>query len=351
MRKLTIVIFFACILFKPFVFAEELPNSNVTFGGFVDTYVAHDFNNPNITSRPYTTQSLYEDQSRINLAMLDVNLNAENVRGRFALQAGDSVKSNYSAEQDQSWRYIQEATLGTKISDKLWLDAGIYLAHVGLETFNSRDNWNYTRSMVAEFSPYYETGAKLTYQALDSLTVQAHILNGWQNISSSAEPMYGLQFNYTPSANTQLIYANILGEQVDAGFRNFHDFILKQDITDHWSLAFQVDFGMQEQKDQNTESWHGFALLTQYKINSKLALGARIDKYNDPHQILVPTISGNSYKVTSLSANIDYEVLNNLLWRNEYRIFLAEDPIFPEDSDNKFSNNDHLIVTGLTYSF
>ena len=103
---------------------------------------------------------MHEDQVNLNLAYIDGTLSTDNYRGRIALQTGDSVVSNYLSENDLFWRYIQECSFGYKINEDLWIDGGIYLSHIGAESFISGDNINYTRSLVAEFSPYYETGVK-----------------------------------------------------------------------------------------------------------------------------------------------------------------------------------------------
>jgi len=44
----------------------------------------------------------------------------------------------------------------------------------------------YTRSLVADYTPYYLSGAKLTWQATPKLTSQLHLVNGWQNIRTIA---------------------------------------------------------------------------------------------------------------------------------------------------------------------
>ena len=64
----------------------------------------------------------------------------------------------------------------------------MFFAHTGLEGWITRDNLTYTRSLIAEFSPYYEAGAKLTWTASPEVTAQLDILNGWQNISNYNTP-------------------------------------------------------------------------------------------------------------------------------------------------------------------
>ena len=162
----------------------------VTFGGFVDGYYAYDFNRPPSIDRSYTTQPARHNEFNINLADVEAKVDGPRVHGRLALQAGTSVQSNYAGEPtigsvsgSTLSRHIQEAFAGYKVADKLWIDGGIFFSHIGNEAWISRDNWTYSRSFVAEYTPYYETGVRAVWQATPTFTVTGVVVNGWQNIS------------------------------------------------------------------------------------------------------------------------------------------------------------------------
>ena len=57
--------------------------------------------------------------------------------------------------------------------------AGIYPSHIGFDGFASQTDWNYTRSWMADYSPYYQTGIKATYAFDDAWSAQIQVLNGW----------------------------------------------------------------------------------------------------------------------------------------------------------------------------
>jgi hypothetical protein len=323
------------------------PAPPFSYGAFIDTYAAHDFNDPRTIDRPYTTQPLHEDQLDINLAMIEGKLSTDNYRGRLALQTGNSVEANYASEAHLFWRYIQEASAGVKLTDKLWFDGGIYLAHIGFEGFNSRDNWNYSRSLVADFSPYYETGAKLSYQFDENTTGQLHVLHGWQNISTGAHPALGVQLQHNLTKSVQLTYNNYLGDV--HGTRFFNDFIGKADLTDALSVALQFDVGSQQQEGEGGVWWHGFSLMSQYKVSPIVSIGGRVERFSDPHQVVLTTLNGPSFNAVGLSANVDVTVYKGLVWRTEYRAFFGRNAVFPKKDD--FSKNDTFVVTSLSYSY
>jgi hypothetical protein len=68
-----------------------------------------------------------------------------------------------------------------KLSKKqnLWLDAGIMPSHIGFESAVSADCWTLTRSLLAENSPYYETGIKLGYVSKDEKLYISALLPKW----------------------------------------------------------------------------------------------------------------------------------------------------------------------------
>ena len=47
-----------------------------------------------------------------------------------------------------------------RVIQTMWIDAGIFFSHIGSESWISRDNPTNTRSLAADFTPYYETGIR-----------------------------------------------------------------------------------------------------------------------------------------------------------------------------------------------
>lgn len=340
-----------CHLAKLPVCAEE-PSSekNIEFVSIVDTYAAYDTNRPYTSARPYTTQALHDGEVRLNLATVGVRASNPSFRGGLVMQAGDSVEANYAAEQKLFWRYIQELNGGMLLSKKLWLDAGIYPAHVGFESFSSSDNWNYTRSLVAEFSPYYQTGFRASYQLTDHLAVSSHLVRGWQNISSAAEPLYGISVVFSPDSGTRISYGGLVGHS-QGGYRSFQDLVFRRDLTDRWSIAGQYDLGTQGRDQDAHAVWHGFALLSRYQISPEWFIGSRVERFDDSGKVIVPTLSGESFRVSGVSLNVDRILGSGFVWRTEYRIAISGNRIFPEDREGRFSADSGLIVTSLSYSF
>ncbi len=332
---------FICYLFLPQILIAE---NHLEYDGFLDTYYAYESDRNGHRLRNYTTQAYYNEEPAINLASLGARLNQETYRARLAIQAGSSVESNYSAEADQSIKYIQEANFGLQITEGLWLDAGIYYSHIGLETWASKDNWAYTRSLVSEYTPYYQSGGKLTYDLGDQDFLSLHLLNGWQNITSDRNLCYGLQYYNQLSPITSFSYSNFIGDE--SGTRIFNDFVFKMKANSWIDLGIVFDLGYQEQfSDWNW--WHGIALLSKISLNQKTSLTLRAERFSDPHQVLVKSISGSSFQVYGASTNLDYQIIKNLFWRNEVKLLFGGNTTFTTSGDT----NNLLLVTSISYFF
>lgn len=149
----------------------------ISLSAFVDSYYAWDFNRPRNFDRAFTTQPARHAEFNINLAFIEAVLSGPRYRGRLALQFGTSVQANYAGEPRLGSvsgpgvsQFLQEATVGYHVTPSIWVDAGIFFAHLGYESWISSDNLAYSRSFVADFSPYYEAGLKATWAATPKLT-------------------------------------------------------------------------------------------------------------------------------------------------------------------------------------
>jgi hypothetical protein len=332
----------------------------VTVGGFVDAYYAWDFARPGPASfdRAYTTQAARHDEFNVNLAYLELKLSGPRVRGRLALQAGTSVQSNYAGEPTTGAvsgpslaRHIQEAVVGVRASGSLWVDAGIYLSHIGQESWISRDNPTYTRSLIAEFSPYYEAGVKATWAATRRLTAQLHVLNGWQNIAeTNHDKAIGLRLDYVVSPHLSVGYDNFIGNEAPdtaaSRLRVFNE-VLAALNAGRWQGWITLDYGLQRRAPAaGTSSWYGGAAIVRYAAGAKVALSARLEAYADPDGVIVATGTPSAFRATGASLGVDVTPAPGTLWRTEVRALAARHAIFPVGGGG-FSANDSFLVSSL----
>lgn len=313
---------------------------------FVDTTIAHDFNDLPTRYRPYTTQPYYNNEGALNLGFVDATLSTERYHGRLALQYGSSVIANYADEPDEFVRYFQEAYGGISLSDTWRIYAGIYFSHIGMESWISRNDYTIGRSLIADYSPYYQSGVYSDHDISDRLHVELHVIRGWQNISEDQDPCYGTQIAYDLTPQTKVLHNTFIGDE--DGLRIFNDFIVRHSFTKAFGIAAAFDVGAQNRSEESRAWWYGWSIIPHYTVNDTVSIAGRVEQYADPHQVILQSLSDQSFNATSLSANIDITVLTDLKWRNEYRAYVSSRELFPNDGG--FSTADNLITTSLIYT-
>ena len=347
--------------------AKAAPDTNQvrTFGGFVDTYYAWDANQPHNFDRAYTTQPARHAEFNVNLVYIDTKWSGPRYRGRLALQWGTSVQANYAGEPKLGGvsgpnvsQFIQEATVGYQIAPSMWIDGGIFFSHLGYEGWISRDNLAYSRSLVADFSPYYEAGVKLTWAATSKLTATFAVLNGWQDISVyNTPPAGGIRLDYTPTPKLTLSYDNFVGnaapDSEPARLRIYHDVVAQYNPDDKWQFAAVYSLGTQTRSTLSggTASWWGMTSFAKYHATSTLALVARFEHYEDPSQVIVVTGLPASFDATGGSLGIDVNFKAPVLWRTEVRGLRSTNAVWPLHEAGTVGRNNMFFVTSLALTF
>lgn len=335
----------------------------VRFGAFVDGYVAWDTNRPRSLDRVFTTTAARHAEFNINLAYVDATLSGPRLRGRFAAQFGTAVQANYAAEPrvgsnsgPEVSRFLQEAYVGYQLRPTVWVDAGVFFAPFGAENWISRDNPVYSRSLIADNSPYYESGVRLAWQAAPSVQLQAHVINGWQNISETNEgKAVALRADWSPTNQLTLTYDTFLGnEQPDSlpsRFRQFHEVIVKLAIDARTAVTATVDYGRQARgQAEGHSSWRGYALLLRRELSDRVGLGARLEGYADPDQVIVATDAPYGLRATGASINADVRLHAHAVWRSEWRQLAARDPLFPRRAGERVRGN-AVAITSVALTF
>jgi hypothetical protein len=337
--------------------AQKNPPSLVV-SGFADMYYAFAFTPPPNRVRSFTTQPLYHNEFAINLAVLSLAYSSNDVRGRVALQTGSYVESNYAAEP-AFWRNVHEASVGVRLAQGVWLDAGILPSHIGFESAISKDNWTYSRSLMADYSPYYETGAKLSWSPNETLTLSALVVNGWQIIrENNSSKSFGSQVLWKPSSAVTVNWSTYVGndapDSVAAQMRVFNNFYAQLALSDRLSLAVLADVGVQNFAASHplagNRVWWTAAVLGRYALSDRLAVAARLEQYSDPNGVLIPTSTRNNFQTSAASLNLDYALTSNVLWRVEVRAFSSRDAVYPSEGGT-MNTTDGFVATSIALSF
>ncbi|MEZ0484481.1 porin [Fibrella aquatica] len=349
---------------------QASPNSGLTVSGYVEAYYSHDFTAlKTAQERPgFLYNHKRNREVNINLAFLKAAYTSDRIRGNLALQVGNYAQYNYAAEQTLV-QNIFEANAGVKLSKNrdLWLDAGVFSSHIGFESAISKDCWTLTRSLLAENSPYYLSGAKVTYNTPNGKwTVLGSVLNGWQRVKKLdgySGPSISTQVQYRPSSNLTLNWSSFVGadrpDSLKQG-RFFNNFYAVINPAGRFGVILGFDIGADRKPVVRTGSdtrvdgggsyvWYSPVVIARYKTSDKSYVNGRVEYYNDPNGVIISTGTLNGFKTVGYSLGYDYAMLPNALFRVEGKVYDSKDPIF-EGKTNASRMNSSL-TTSLAVSF
>ena len=345
--------------------AQADTGRTVTLGGFVDAYYAWDFGRPGSFDRSFFggntfgTQPARHNEFNVNLAFVEATLSEPRVRARLALQSGTSVQSNYAAEPSNGTvsgpslaQLVQEAVVGLQLARNVWVDGGVFFSHLGMESWISRDNPTYTRSLVAEYSPYYQSGVKVSWTPRPSVTIRADVVNGWQNISeNNSGKGAGVRVDYSPVTNLSVGYYDFFSNETDNRVRAFHGVGLRM-TRGALTILGQADYGTQRLADGTTSSWHGMVGVVRARVSDAIAGSLRAERYHDRDQTIVLTgLPGSSLEASGGSVGVDVTPQPRVMWRNEVRGLWNAAPVFPNGATTAPTRFSGFMVSSLAVSF
>ena len=342
------------------VFSQDSTNGVLTISGYAEAYYQYDFNKPSDNNRPgFIYSHNRHNEFNLNLGFIKANYAAAKVRANLALATGTYMNANLAAEPGVL-KNIFEANAGVKLSKKknCWLDAGIFASHIGFESAVSKDCWTLTRSILADNSPYYEAGAKITYTTDNGKwMLSAMALNGWQRIKrvdGNSLMNWGTQIQYKPSDKVLLNYSTFIGtDKPDTArlMRIFHNFYGILSITDKLGLTLGFDIGTEEKSvtGSGTHTWYTPVGILKYTINQQWAIAGRVEHYNDAHGIIISTGTANGFQTTGYSLNIDHTPAKNVVVRLEARSFNSKDEIFVKQA--KLVKSNAFLTGSVAVSF
>lgn len=338
----------------------DTTESRLEISGYAEVFYAYDFNQPDDHLRPgFLYSHNRHNEFNLNLGFVKAAYTTTRVRATLALAAGTYMNANYAAEPGVL-KNLFEANAGFKLSEKsnLWIDAGIFASHIGFESAVSKDCWGLTRSILAENSPYYESGAKLTYITNDHKWLFSGLyLNGWQHIQrpdGNNTPAFGTQITYTPSDKVTLNYSTFIGNDKPdevKQMRYFQNLYAIMHFSEKLHFTAGFDYGIEQESTGSSSynQWYSPVLIVRYAFDDRWAFTGRGEFYSDVNGVIIPTGTENGFQTSGFSLNLDYHIRENAVWRIEGRILKSKDEVFVKEGRAVDTNT--CLTTSLAVSF
>jgi Putative beta-barrel porin-2, OmpL-like. bbp2 len=280
---------------------EEEPAGWVKVGGYVEAYYSVNFAKPenNITNNRW----LDEKHNTFTLQTVALDIAAE--RGPFSakvtLMFGPTADRWYfegvrvpetetgvvlspAGYNNETWKHVQIAYAGYKapLGEGLLLQGGLFATQVGYEGAAVKDNWNWSRSNLFNFLPFFHVGARVGYPLTEKLTLTAAIYNGWNQATDlNGGKTLSLQASYVSGKWLgNLLYLGgperPQGDGSGQPWRNLFDAVGQFDVHPNLSLALHANAGW-ETSNFGDHAWAAGALYARAKATDWLYFAARGD--------------------------------------------------------------------------
>ena len=323
----------------------------IEISGFVDAYYMYNFNKVDPQLRTFDVQ-----HNAFSLSLAEVafqkSVSGDNKAGfRVDLDFGKTADLVASFEPEGSdgkeiYKHIQQAYVSFLPAPKLQLDFGKFVTPIGAEVIESKDNWNYARSVLFGYAiPFYHTGLRATYNANDKVSLAGFVLNGWNNSSAiyQGQPCLAAAATLKPDAKLTWVVNFMYGpEHPDNSVkRSLFDTTATLTATPKLSLMTNFTYGK-----EGDVKWWGIAAYAKYQALANWAVVGRYEYLDDTKGgFMTLGQKGQTLTITS-----DHKLTGDLIARFEYYLDLANHDFFTK-SNGTTTKSQSTLTAGIVYAF
>ncbi len=345
------------------------------YGAYLDVAYILNFNFPdNHLWRNRTTASRHNEFAP-NMALAYVRKDVTEA-SRWGMELG--VQGGYDSQNfaflpgerevsgADTLRHVHRANASylAPVGNGLLITAGLFNSLIGYESLYAKDNANYTRSWIADNTPYMMFGVNAKYSISDDLTVTAFIVNGYYHLSHpNDQPGYGGQWVYkaTPRLTlTQTLYGG--PDQTDSAFEywRFYANHIVEWKGDDLTIAASYDIGT-ENIANRPGSPRAFVtggdVVARWHVAGPWTLAVRPEFYWDRNG----RWTGSEQFVKAVTSTVEYRIpykWTNTIVRLEHRWdestgagggFFGRGEIQP--GVISLTPNQHLVLLGILWTF
>lgn len=334
--------------------------------GFVDMYYGYNFNTPKTACATVSDVNMVNCLRNFDFAHNSFSLNLAEValekkptadsRGGFRVDLDYGPTTAWVHGFDPGganiYQNIQQAYVSylAPVGAGLQLDFGKFVTQHGAEVIETKDNWNYSRSLLFTLAiPYYHMGVRATYAPNDKFTIMGDIVNGWNNVvENNTGKTVGVMATVKPVSPLSIVL-NYMGGPEQTGnngdWRQLFDATVTYTATPQIALMANVDVGGDTVSGADVK-WHGLGAYLKYQPNAWFALVPRYEHFQDNDGFS----TGVSQTVQEFTLTGEVKHKDGVLMRWEYRRDFSDVPFFIKNVNTLKKNQDSFTI-GIVYAF
>lgn len=288
-------------------------------------------------------------------------------------QTGKDAKSfGYSAtapniDHGDALSHIAKANVSylAPAGSGLTVQAGLFGSLIGEESLYAKDNFNYTRAWISDFSPYLMFGGNASYNLTERDAGTLYVVNEYFHLSrANAEPAYGAQYvrKQTDALTLKetVFYGPDQAETALRDWRLFSDSIVEWKASERVSTWLAYDVGTERVADRAGEPrvhWMGAAAAARWNVSGPWSVAERPEFYWDHDGRL----TGSRQLVEALTSTLEYRAAfgrHGAVVRLEHRYDLSTGPDggFYRGGDAVpgtpgLRSSHHMLIAALIWTF
>jgi hypothetical protein len=324
----------------------EVKSSPIEVTGFVDAYYAYKLN-----KRADLYRNFDGVHNSISLNLTEIALEKKPTSDsrlgfRTDLDYGPAADAFSSADPYKGSGLTLEQAYLSYLPGKVQIDVGKFVTQHGAEVIETKDNWNYSRSLLFALAiPYYHLGVRAIYSPSDKLQLGGYLVNGWNNaVDNNTGKTFGAMLTIKPDASVSLVQNFMAGPEqtgTNSDTRYLADTVLTVTANSKLSLMANFDYGK-----QGSTKWLGVAGYARYQATPELALIPRFEWLDDSDAFM----TGTSQKLKELTFTVEDKIAGGLLARLEFRRDFSDASVFT-DADGLSVKGQSGVTLGLVYAF
>ena len=334
----------------------------IDFSGLIDGYYTANFNHPYTSPGVPGTNSLYNfnyqaNQLSLNMAKLTMSHDPDPVGFRVDLGFGKAFDGIHASEPSGSngfLRNIEQAYVSVKSKKGYEADFGQFVTSAGAEVIESKDNWNYSRSILFAWAiPYYHFGLRTIVPVGSHFTTGLQLVNGWNNVEdNNTGKTLGVVGNFTSKKLSwnNVWYGGPENTGTNKGWKNLYDTVVLFTPADKFNAYFNFDYGQNSFPVGPSATWKGVAGAAKFQMNGVWAITPRIEWFKDDNGF---AIGGNPKGQTydEFTITLEAKAAQGILARLEYRYDWSDQPFFPSGLANGVKDHQSTLSLGMIAFF
>ncbi len=310
--------------------------------GFVDGYYLWAFNESDPQLRNFDVKHNSFSLNYTEIAFAKPASESSRAGFRMDVGAGDAADMVNAFEPGgpDYLKHVQQAYVSylAPVGSGLTIDVGKFVTWNGAEVIESKDNWNYSRSLLFAWAiPYYHMGARVGYAVNDKVSVTGFLVNGWNNVrDNNGDKTVGASVTVKPTGTVTAFVNYTVGKEqaadADGGVRNLFDTTVIYSPTSKLSVLGNFDYGRDSVEGDNVD-WYGVAFGLKYQANDAWAVAPRYEIFKDDDGFS----TGTAQTLQEVTLTAEYKVTGGLLTRFEFRSDFSDEDYFIKDHGLKSS--------------